>query len=127
MEHLRCWSAGFGAVLGDFIGSVDGMLYVLIAFVVVDYLTGVLCAVVERNLSSSIGFKGICQKVMIFCLVGVAHVLDAQVLGAGSMLRTAVIFFYAANEGISITENAGRMGLPVPEKLQAVFKQLRDK
>ena len=127
MEHLRCWSAGLGAVLGDVVGGIDGILYVLIAFVVVDYLTGVLCAIEEHNLSSSIGFKGISRKVVIFCLVGVAHVLDEQVLGAGSMLRTAVIFFYAANEGISITENAGRMGLPVPEKLQAMFRQLRDK
>ena len=125
MEHIRCWAAGLGAVLGDFLGSMDGLVTVLITFVVVDYITGVLCAIVEKRLSSSIGFRGICQKVMIFCLVGIANLLDANVLDAGSMLRTAVIFFYCANEGISIIENAARTGLPVPKKLQNVMKQLK--
>ena len=104
---------------------MDGLVTVLITFVVVDYITGVLCAIVEKRLSSSIGFKGICQKVMIFCLVGIANLLDVNVLDAGSMLRTAVIFFYCANEGISIIENAARTGLPVPKKLQNVMKQLK--
>ena len=125
MEHIRCWAAGLGAVLGDFLGSMDGLVTVLITFVVVDYITGVLCAIVEKRLSSSIGFRGICQKVMIFCLVGIANLLDVNVLDAGSMLRTAVIFFYCANEGISIIENAARTGLPVPKKLQNVMKQLK--
>ena len=127
MEHIRCWAAGLGAVLGDFLGSMDGLVTVLITFVVVDYITGVLCAIVEKRLSSSIGFKGICQKVMIFCLVGIANLLDVYVLDAGSMLRTAVIFFYCANEGISIVENAARIGLPVPEKLTEVMRQLKSK
>ena len=127
MEHIRCWAAGLGAVLGDFLGSMDGLVTVLITFVVVDYITGVLCAIVEKRLSSSIGFKGICQKVMIFCLVGIANLLDTNVLDAGSMLRTAVIFFYCANEGISIVENAARVGLPVPEKLTEVMRQLKSK
>ena len=125
MEHIRCWAAGIGAVLGDFLGNMDGLVTVLITFVVVDYITGVLCAMVERRLSSSIGFKGIAQKVMIFCLLGIANLLDMYILEAGSMLRTAVIFFYCANEGISIIENAARTGLPVPEKLQSVMKQLK--
>ena len=130
MEHvldIRLWSASIGAVLGNFIGGNDGLLYALIVFVVVDYITGVLCAVVEKNLASSIGFRGIFQKVMIFLLVGIANVLDTKILGAGTMLRSAVIFFYVANEGISILENAGRMGLPVPEKMKGVFRQLHDK
>ena len=130
MEHeldIRLWSASIGAVLGNFIGGNDGLLYALIVFVVVDYITGVLCAVVEKNLASSIGFRGIFQKVMIFLLVGIANVLDTKILGAGAMLRSAVIFFYVANEGISIMENAGRMGLPVPEKMKGVFRQLHDK
>ena len=130
MEHvldIRLWSASIGAVLGNFIGGNDGLLYALIVFVAVDYITGVLCAVVEKNLASSIGFRGIFQKVMIFLLVGIANVLDTKVLGAGAMLRSAVIFFYVANEGISIMENAGRMGLPVPEKMKGVFRQLHDK
>lgn len=130
MEHvldIRLWSASIGAVLGNFIGGNDGLLYALIVFVVVDYITGVLCAIVEKNLASSIGFRGIFQKVMIFLLVGIANVLDTKILGAGAMLRSAVIFFYVANEGISIMENAGRMGLPVPEKMKGVFRQLHDK
>ena len=125
MEHIRCWAAGVGAVLGDFFGGMDGLLTVLVAFVVLDYITGVLCAVVEKRLSSETGFKGICQKVMIFCLVGMANLLDTQIIGSGSMLRTAVIFFYCANEGISIIENAARIGLPVPEKLRKVMEQLK--
>ena len=127
MEHIRCWAAGIGAVLGDFFGGMDGLLTVLVAFVVLDYITGILCAIVEKRLSSETGFKGICQKVMIFCLVGMANLLDTQIIGSGSMLRTAVIFFYCANEGISITENAARIGLPVPEKLRKVMEQLKGK
>ena len=130
MEHfldVRLWAASMGAVLGNFIGGNDGLLYTLIVFVVVDYITGVLCAIIEKNLASSIGFRGIFQKVILFLLVGIANVLDTKILGTGAMLRSAVIFFYVANEGISILENAGRMGLPVPEKLKAVFKQLHDK
>lgn len=94
MEHIRCWAAGIGAILGDFFGGMDGLLTVLVAFVVLDYITGILCAIVEKRLSSETGFKGICQKVMIFCLVGMANLLDTQIIGSGSMLRTAVIFFY---------------------------------
>lgn len=127
MEHFRGWAAGIGAALGDFVGNMDGLVTVLITFVVVDYLTGVLCAIAEKRLSSSVGFRGICQKVMIFALVGIAHLLDEYVLNAGSMLRTAVIFFYCANEGTSILENAARTGLPVPERLMDVMKQLRNK
>lgn len=130
MEHvldIRLWSASIGAVLGNFIGGNDGLLYALIVFVVVDYITGVLCAVIEKNLASAIGFRGIFQKIMIFLLVGIANVLDTKILGAGAMLRSAVIFFYIANEGISILENAGRMGLPIPEKMKTVFRQLQDK
>lgn len=125
MEHIRCWAAGIGAILGDFFGGMDALLTVLVAFVVLDYITGVLCAIVEKRLSSETGFKGICQKVMIFCLVGMANLLDTQIIGSGSMLRTAVIFFYCANEGISIIENAARIGLPVPEKLRKVMEQLK--
>ena len=125
MEHIRYWAAGVGAVLGDFFGGMDGLLTVLVAFVVLDYITGVLCSVIEKCLSSETGFKGICQKVMIFCLVGMANLIDTQIIGSGSMLRTAVIFFYCANEGISIIENAARIGLPVPEKLRKVMEQLK--
>ena len=124
---IRLLSAGAGAALGEYLGSFDSLMYALVAFIVTDYVTGLLCAIVERNLSSAIGFKGICQKVFILALVGVANILDVHVAGSGCVLRSAVIFFYISNEGISIIENAARIGLPVPKKIQAVMKQLRNK
>ena len=119
--------AGIGGWLGWFLGSSDGLLYTLIAFVAVDYITGVMCAIADKKLSSQVGFKGICRKVLIFALVGIGHVLDAQVIGAGSVLRTAVIFFYLSNEGVSLIENTAHLGLPVPEKIKEVLSQLHDK
>ena len=119
--------AAVGGWLGYFLGGCDGLLYALIAFVVIDYITGVMCAVADKKLSSEVGFKGICRKVLIFLLVGIASVLDVQVIGNGSVLRTAVIFFYIANEGLSLTENAAHLGLPIPEKLKEVLEQLHDR
>ena len=119
--------AAVGGWLGWFLGGCDGLLYALLAFVVIDYITGVMCAVVDKKLSSAVGFKGICRKVLIFLLVGIANVLDVQVIGNGSVLRTAVIFFYIANEGLSLTENAAHLGLPIPEKLKEVLEQLHDR
>ena len=116
-----------GGWLGWFLGGCDGLLYALIAFVAIDYITGVMCAVADKNLSSEVGFKGICRKVLIFLLVGVGHIIDTQVIGAGSVLRTAVIFFYISNEGVSLVENAAHLGLPVPAKLKAVLEQLHDR
>ena len=116
-----------GGWLGWFLGGWDGLLYALILFVVLDYITGVMCAVVNKKLSSEVGFKGIFRKVLIFALVGVGHVLDTQIIGAGSVLRTAVIFFYLSNEGVSLLENAAHLGLPIPEKLKVVLEQLHDR
>ena len=119
--------AAIGGWLGWFLGGCDGLLYALLAFVVIDYITGVMCAVVDHTLSSAVGFKGICRKVLIFALVGIGHILDTQVIGSGSVLRTAVIFFYISNEGVSLVENAAHLGLPIPEKLKAVLEQLHDR
>ena len=119
--------AAVGGWLGWFLGGCDGLLYALIAFVVIDYTTGVMCAVVDHNLSSEIGAKGIFKKVLIFLLVGIGHIIDTHVIGSGSVLRTAVIFFYISNEGVSLVENAAHLGLPVPEKLKAVLEQLHDR
>lgn len=116
-----------GGWLGYFLGGCDGLLYALIAFVVIDYITGVMCAVADKKLSSTVGFKGICRKVLIFLLVGIANILDVQVIGSGSVLRTAVIFFYISNEGVSLVENAAHLGLPVPDKLKDVLEQLHDR
>lgn len=119
--------AAVGGWLGYFLGGCDGLLYALLAFVVIDYITGVMCAVADKNLSSEVGFKEICRKVLIFLLVGIANVLDVQVIGTGSVLRTAVIFFYISNEGVSLLENAAHLGLPVPEKIKIVLEQLHDR
>ena len=119
--------AVIGGWLGYFLGGCDGLLIALIVFVVCDYITGVLCAINDRKLSSAVGFKGICRKVLIFILVGIGNVIDVQVLGTPGVLRTAIIFFYLSNEGLSLTENAAHLGLPVPEKLKAVLEQLHDR
>lgn len=116
-----------GGWLGYFLGGCDGLLIALVVFAVVDYITGVMCAVADKELSSEVGFKGICRKVLIFILVGIANILDVQVIGTGSILRTAVIFFYLSNEGVSLLENAGHLGLPIPEKLKLVLEQLHDR
>lgn len=116
-----------GGWLGYFLGGCDGLLIALVVFVVADYITGVMCAIADKELSSEVGFKGICRKVLIFILVGIANILDVQVIGTGSVLRTAVIFFYLSNEGVSLLENAGHLGLPIPEKLKAVLEQLHDR
>ena len=116
-----------GGWLGYFLGGCDGLLYALIAFAVIDYITGVMCAIIARKLSSAVGFKGIFRKVLIFLLVGIANIIDVQVIGTGAVLRTAVIFFYISNEGVSLLENAGHLGLPIPEKIKTVLEQLHDR
>lgn len=116
-----------GGWLGYFLGGCDGLLYALIAFVVIDYITGVMCAIINQELSSAVGFKGIFRKVLIFLLVGIANIIDVQVIGTGAVLRTAVIFFYISNEGVSLLENAGHLGLPIPEKIKTVLEQLHDR
>ena len=119
--------AAIGGGIGWFLGGADGFLYALIAFVVIDYITGVMCAIVDKKLSSAVGFRGIFKKVLIFILVGVGNIIDVQVLGQAGVLRTAVIFFYLSNEGVSLLENAGHLGLPIPAKLKAVLEQLHDR
>lgn len=116
-----------GGWLGYFLGGCDGLLYALIAFVVIDYITGVMCAIINKQLSSEVGFKGIFRKVLIFLLVGIANIIDVQVIGTGAVLRTAVIFFYISNEGVSLLDNAGHLGLPIPEKIKTVLEQLHDR
>jgi toxin secretion/phage lysis holin len=132
MKTIWTWTqtafAGGGGVIGWYLGGADGFLYALIAFVVVDYITGVLRAIVEKQLSSRVGSKGIAKKVAIFLIVGIGHLVDAYVLGgSGAPIRTAVVFFYIANEGVSLLENATAIGLPVPDKLKDVLAQLHGK
>ena len=119
--------AAVGGWLGYFLGGCDGLLYALIAFVAIDYITGVMCAISDKTLSSEVGFRGICRKVLIFLLVGIGNIIDVQVLGSPGVLRTAVIFFYLSNEGVSLLENAAHLGLPVPDTIKPVLEQLHDR
>ena len=124
---IQMAAAALGGWLGYFLGGSDGLLIALIVFVTLDYVTGVMCAIIDKKLSSEVGFKGLFRKVLIFALVGIAHILDMNVIGTGSVLRTAIIFFYISNEGVSLIENAGHLGLPIPAKLKAVLEQLHDR
>lgn len=116
-----------GGWLGYFLGGMDGLMIALIVLMTLDYVSGVMCAVIDKKLSSAVGFKGICKKVFILMLVGVAHIIDLHVVGTGSALRGAVICFYMSNEGLSLLENAAHIGLPIPDKLRDILSQLHDK
>lgn len=130
MNQITGWGqygfAAIGGYIGYFLGGFDGFLYALVAFVVIDYITGLMVAVIEKKLSSKIGFRGVFKKVVIFCLVGIGHMIDLHLIKSGSVIRTAVIFFYISNEGISILENTTLIGLPVPKKLKDILEQLKD-
>ena len=121
---IQMAAAIVGGWLGYFLGGMDGLLIALLVFMVLDYITGIMCAIIDKKLSSAVGFKGICKKVFILMLVGVANVVDIHVVGTGSALRGAVICFYLSNEGLSLLENAAHIGLPVPDKLKDVLSQL---
>ncbi|MBQ1363590.1 MAG: phage holin family protein [Oscillospiraceae bacterium] len=116
-----------GGWLGYFLGGMDGLMIALIVMMTLDYISGVMCAIIDKKLSSAVGFKGICKKVFILMLVGVAHIIDLHVVGTGSALRGAVICFYMSNEGLSLLENAAHIGLPIPDKLRDILTQLHDK
>jgi toxin secretion/phage lysis holin len=124
INFIQAIFAAIGGYIGWFLGGVDGFMYALITFVVIDYVTGLMVAVLERKLSSEVGFRGIFKKVLIFTFVGIANIIDVHLIANGSAIRTAVIFFYASNEGISIIENSAKIGLPIPEKLRDILKQL---
>ena len=119
--------SAIGGFIGWLLGGFDGFLYALIDFAVIDYITGVMCAISDKKLSSEVGFKGICRKVLIFVLVGIGNLVDVYVLGEAGVLRTAVIFFYLSNEGISLLENSAHLGLPIPQKLKSVLEQLHNR
>lgn len=124
LNYLQLIFTAFGGYLGLFLGGVDGFMYALITFIVIDYVTGLMVAVLERKLSSEIGFRGIFKKVLIFTFVGIGNIIDVYLIKNGSAIRTAVIFFYVSNEGISIIENSAKIGLPIPQELRDILKQL---
>ena len=118
-------AAGIGAFIGFMYGEASGLLLALISFMALDYLTGIIIAVINKKLSSEVGFKGLCKKFLILVFVAIGHILDTYVLNGTAVLMTAVILFYLANEGISIIENAANLGLPVPQKLKDILEQLK--
>lgn len=124
---IQIAAAAIGGWIGYFLGGKDGMLIALIFFMALDYVTGIMCAIMDKKLSSAVGFKGICKKVLILMLVGVANILDVHVVGQGSALRGAVIAFYLSNEGLSLLENAAYIGLPIPDKLREILEQLHNR
>lgn len=124
IETLQLIFTIVGVYIGWFIGGFDELLYALVAFVAIDYITGIMVGIIDKKLSSSVGFRGIFKKMLIFLFVGVGHTIDFYVLKNGSAVRTAIIFFYLSNEGLSILENSGRIGLPIPNSLKNIFKDL---
>lgn len=111
-----------------FLGGYDELLYALLIFVAADYITGVMCAIADKRISSEVGVRGVTKKVLIFLLVGIANILDMQiVIGTGSVLRTAIIFFYISSTGMNLLRNIKLLGLPIPEKLKEILEQLYEK
>ena len=113
-----------GAVIGQIFGAMDGLFFALLTFIILDYITGVINAIIEKKLNSEVGFRGILKKITIFLLVAMGNLIDVYILKIGASVRTSIIFFYIANEGISILENVSKIGIPIPEKLQAVLEQI---
>lgn len=127
-NEFRLTVSVLGTALSQWLGGIDGLLEALVVFMLIDYVTGVFCAIVEKKLSSAVGAKGILQKCLIILLIGIANEIDTIILGGeDNLLRTAVIIFYLANEGISILENATRLGLPIPDKMREILIQLKNK
>ena len=124
---IQIFITALGGFLGWYLGGNDGLLITLVVFACIDYITGVMCAITDMKLSSAIGFQGILRKILIFILVGIGHIVDELVIGTGSTLRSAIICFYLSNEGVSLLENAGRLGLPIPDKLKSVLEQLHER
>ena len=116
-----------GAVLGFMYGEVSGLFWALIAFMALDYVTGVIVAIIEKRLSSEVGFRGLAKKFLILVFVAVGHIVDTYILGGTPAAMSAVMLFYIANEGISIIENAAALGLPVPKKLTSIMEQIKNK
>lgn len=126
INNCKIVIALFGSIVGWLLGELDSLIYTLVVFVAIDYVTGILLAIYEKKISSNIGYKGICKKVMIFALVALGNIIDKQLIGSGSSIRTMLIMFYLSNEGISILENAAKIGLPLPQKLKEVLQQINE-
>lgn len=126
LDYFKSMIILLGGLLGWLLGSFDSLVYALIGLVAIDYITGILLAIYEKKISSDIGFKGICKKGLMFALVALGNIIDQYMIGSGSSLRTMLIIFYLSNEGISILENASKMGIQIPERLKNVLLQFRE-
>ena len=125
-DLVKIFFTFFGSLIGFFLGDLDIFIYSLTAFVICDYISGIIRAGFERKLSSKIGFKGILKKIMIFIIVGIANICDKNLIKNQAMIRSSIIFFYIANEGLSILENALAMDLPIPKKLKILLEQFKE-
>ncbi|MBQ7981779.1 MAG: phage holin family protein [Oscillospiraceae bacterium] len=125
-DFFKAVTAFFCTAFGFVFGDMDGMMIALVALIVLDYISGVIAAAIEKKLSSSVGAKGIAKKLFMLLIVAVANIVDINVIGEGHVLRTVTTVFYIANECISLIENAGRIGVPVPKKLIDVLEQLKN-
>ena len=125
-EFMKLIFGGIITAVSGFLGGMDGIMYALLAFISIDYITGVAVAVKQKKLSSEVGFWGLVRKVCILLLVGIAHYIDVYVTKNGDVIRTVVSMYYIGNEGVSILENCGNLGLPLPDKLIAVMKQIKN-
>ena len=125
LTFIKAMFATVGGWIGYFLGDIDGLVMTLLAFIVIDYATGIMCAISTHTLSSEIGFKGLAKKAFILLIVGMAHLLDVR-FQHGDVLRGAVCLFYLANEGISILENANVLGLPLPKGMKKIFEKMKD-
>ncbi len=126
-EFIKKIIAAFCAVMGFVFGDMDGLMRALVVLIILDYISGVIAAVVEKKLSSEVGAKGIAKKIFMLLIVAVANIVDINVIGEGHVLKSVTMVFYIANECISLIENGGRLGVPVPKKLLDVLEQLRNK
>ncbi len=127
-QFIRTFFAFACGLAGFLWGNMDGLLIALISFICLDYITGLIVGAAQHKLNSQVSFTGLCKKALILLIVAVAHIIDSQVLGGNtSVFRSAACGLYIANEGLSILENAGKLGLPMPKKLKNVLEQLRDK
>ena len=125
-DFIKNILAGICAVLSFAFGQWDGLMIALIALIMLDYISGVIAAAVKKQLSSAVGAKGIAKKIFMLLIVAVANIVDINVIGSGSILKNVTMIFYICNECISLIENAGRIGVPVPKKLMDVLEQLKN-
>ncbi|MEE7583201.1 MAG: phage holin family protein [Oscillospiraceae bacterium] len=113
-------------IIGYLFGEIDGLMYALLTVIIIDYITGTICAIVNKKLCSKIGFRGILKKISILIIVSVSQIIDVSILSDSGILRSSVIAFYIINESISILENSSNIGIPLPKKLKSVLSQLKD-